>query len=87
MAIFCAIYPLLLISNFGVLTLLFSLFTTYALLALDAIATELEDPFGHEDNDLPLGAICNTIEIDLREMMQDAELPEKMRPDKHFRLL
>ncbi|EMO7186209.1 hypothetical protein RI834_001016 [Pluralibacter gergoviae] len=86
-AIFCAIYPLLLISNFGVLTLLFSLFTTYALLALDAIATELEDPFGHEDNDLPLGAICNTIEIDLREMMQDAELPEKMRPDKHFRLL
>ncbi|MGL4429756.1 MAG: bestrophin family ion channel [Silvania sp.] len=28
--IFCAIYPLLLINNFGVLTLLFSVFTTYA---------------------------------------------------------
>jgi len=85
--IFCAIYPLLLIDNFGFLTLLFSIFTTYALLALDAIATELEDPFGHEDNDLPLSAICNTIEIDLREMVEDSELPEKMKPDKHYRLL
>ncbi|MEG1210847.1 MAG: bestrophin family ion channel [Leclercia sp.] len=85
--IFCAIYPLLLINSFGVLTLLFSVFTTYALLALDAIATELEDPFGSEDNDLPLNAICNAIEIDLREMVKDSRLPEKMLPDKNFRLL
>ncbi|WP_244323750.1 bestrophin family protein [Mixta intestinalis] len=85
--VFCAIYPLLLINNFGVLTLLFSVFTTYALLALDAIATELEDPFGSEDNDLPLNAICNAIEIDLREMVRDSRLPEKMMPDKYYRLL
>lgn len=65
----------------------FSLFTTYALLALDAIATELEDPFGCEDNDLPLNAICNAIEIDLREMIKDTRLPVKIIPDKNYRLL
>lgn len=85
--IFCAVYPLLLIHDFGVLTLLFSIFTTYALLALDAIATELEDPFGTEDNDLPLNAICNAIEIDLREMVKDSLIPPKMKPDAHYRLL
>lgn len=85
--IFCAVYPLLLIHDFGVLTLLFSIFTTYALLALDAIATELEDPFGTEDNDLPLNAICNTIEIDLREMVKDSLIPPKLKPDAHYRLL
>lgn len=85
--IFCAVYPLLLIHDFGVLTLLFSIFTTYALLALDAIATELEDPFGTEDNDLPLNAICNAIEIDLREMVKDSLIPPKLKPDTHYRLL
>jgi putative membrane protein len=85
--IFCAIYPLLLIHSFGELTLLFSVFTTYALLALDAIATELEDPFGNEDNDLPLNAIYNAIEIDLREMVNDRNLPKKAMPDKNYRLL
>ena len=67
--------------------MLFSLFTTYALLALDAIAAELEDPFGCEDNDLPLNAICNAIEIDLREMVGDTLLPAKVRPDKYYRLV
>lgn len=85
--IFCAVYPLLLIRDFGFLTLLFSIFTTYALLALDAIATELEDPFGTEDNDLPLNAICNAIEIDLREMLKESIVPMKMKPDAHYRLL
>lgn len=85
--IFCAVYPLLLIHDFGVLTLLFSIFTTYALLALDAIATELEDPFGTEDNDLPLSAICNAIEIDLREMLKESIVPMKMKPDAQYRLL
>ena len=85
--IFCAVYPLLLIHDFGFLTLLFSIFTTYALLALDAIAPELEDPFGTEDNDLPLSAICNAIEIDLREMLNDSMVPAKMKPDAHYRLI
>lgn len=85
--IYCTIYPLLIIDSFGFLSLLFSLFTTYALLALDAIATELEDPFGREDNDLPLNAICNTIEIDLLEMIHEGRVPGKITPDKNYRLL
>jgi putative membrane protein len=84
--IFCTLYPLLLIDTLGYLSLLFSVFTTYTLLSLDTIAEELEDPFGYEDNDLPLDAICNTIDIDLRQMMGDHHHPTKSTPDRKYRL-
>ncbi len=36
-----------------------------------------KDPFGTENNDLPLDAICNAIEIDLLQMNDEAEIPAK----------
>jgi len=43
----------------------------------------LEDPFGMAPNDLPLNAISATIEINLREMIEDDEKPIPMKPDHH----
>lgn len=37
-----------------------------------------EDPFEHKITDVPLSALCNTIERDLREMLGETHLPEKM---------
>ncbi|HAL7312593.1 TPA: hypothetical protein H7B51_003544 [Escherichia coli] len=45
-----------------------------------------EDPFGTENNDLPLDAICNAIEIDLLQMNDEAEIPAKILPDRHYQL-
>ena len=37
-----------------------------------------EDPFENQVTDVPLTALCNTIERDLREMLQEKELPAKL---------
>ena len=40
-----------------------------------------EDPFENSVTDVPLTAICNTIEIDLKQMLSNEEvLPEKLEP-------
>ena len=43
-------------------------FIAYTFVALEAIADEIEDPFGTEDNDLALNAMSRTIEATLMEM-------------------
>jgi putative membrane protein len=39
-----------------------------------------EDPFEGRITDVPLNALCNTIERDLRELLGEAELPVKLQP-------
>ncbi|MGS9154853.1 bestrophin family ion channel, partial [Salmonella enterica subsp. enterica serovar Infantis] len=63
-----------------------SVLISYPLIALDALAEEVEDPFGTENNDLPLDAICNAIEIDLLQMNDERDIPAKRIPDKHDQL-
>jgi putative membrane protein len=47
---------------------------------------EIEEPFGISPNDLPLAAICRTIEIDLRESIHDRRIPPPLLP-VNFRLM
>lgn len=37
----------------------------YTFLGLDALSTEIEEPFGTQSNDLPLDAMVRSIEIEL----------------------
>jgi putative membrane protein len=39
-----------------------------------------EDPFENRVTDVPLSALCNTIERDLLEMLGETKLPEKLQP-------
>lgn len=59
---------------------------SYTFISLDCLAEELEDPFGIENNDLPLDAICNAIEIDLLQMNDETAIPPKILPDRHYQL-
>jgi putative membrane protein len=45
-----------------------------------------EDPFENRITDVPLTAMCNTIEIDLREMLGEKLLPIKAEPQNGFLL-
>ncbi|MFN6809575.1 ibestrophin, partial [Proteus mirabilis] len=38
-------------------------------------------------NDLPLNAICNTIEINLLEMQDITPLPIRVKPEQYYNLL
>jgi putative membrane protein len=50
------------------------------LFRLDAIADELEDPFGRDENDLPTDAIVRNIERDVLEALGVTELPPQLEP-------
>jgi ion channel-forming bestrophin family protein len=43
-----------------------------------------EDPFENRITDVPLTAICNTIERDLREMLGETDLPERIEAENGF---
>lgn len=84
--LFCTLLPFALVEDLRYMTPLVSVFISYTFLSLESLAEELEDPFGTAANDLPLNALCNTIEINLKEMDDQSPLPEKHRPDPFFNL-
>lgn len=44
-------------------------FILYVLASLELIAEEIENPFGQDDNDLPVDEICNNIEKHVEEIL------------------
>ncbi|MCA9655756.1 MAG: hypothetical protein H6712_08290 [Myxococcales bacterium] len=47
---------------------------------MEVIGDASEDPFERSMNDVPMNALCRTIEIDLRQMLGETELPEPEPP-------
>jgi putative membrane protein len=45
------------------------------------LGEELSDPFENTANDTPMTALCRTIEIDLRQMLGEADLPAPIEPE------
>ena len=52
----------------------------YTFFGLDALGDEIEEPFGMDSNDLPLDAICRSIEINLLESIGEKNLPIELKP-------
>jgi ion channel-forming bestrophin family protein len=47
---------------------------------MEKVGDTSENPFENGINDVPMSAICRTIEIDLKEMLGEEHIPEKLRP-------
>ncbi len=45
------------------------------------LGEELNDPFENRANDTPMTALCRVIEIDLRQMLGETDLPEPIQPE------
>jgi putative membrane protein len=78
--VYCYSLPFGVLHTIGALTPVVVLMMSYAFYGLDAIGDEIADPFGNDPNDLPLSAICTTIEIDLRQRLGEADLPAPAQP-------
>jgi putative membrane protein len=78
--IFCFIMPFGFADVLGPATPLAAGLVAYTFFGLDALGDELEEPFGTLPNDLPIAAIATVIEIDLRGMLGDKDLPEMPKP-------
>ncbi|UJH66051.1 bestrophin family protein [Allomuricauda sp. SCSIO 65647] len=63
-----------------VLMIFFSVLISWIFTTMEKIGSNSEDPFEGRINDVPMTALCRTIEIDLRDMLDEEHLPEKTRP-------
>jgi ion channel-forming bestrophin family protein len=78
--LYCILLPFGLIGAIGDLTPVVTAIVAYTFFGLDALGDEIEEPFGASDHDLPLAAICRTIEIDMRVALGERDLPPPLLP-------
>ena len=62
------------------LTVPFTTLVGWVFLMMELVGDYSENPFERLANDTPMYALCRTIEIDLREMLGETELPPKVVP-------
>ena len=58
----------------------FSVLISWIFATMESVGDNSEDPFEGRLNDVPMTALCRTIEIDLRDMLDEEELPEPVAP-------
>lgn len=86
--IFVMLLPFGLVGEFGKLghhtfvwlTIPFSILISWVFSTMEVVGDNSEDPFENYVNDVPMTALCRTIEIDLREMLGETDIPPKIQP-------
>lgn len=66
--------------HFTWLAIPFSAVVSWVFLSMDAVGEATENPFEGGANDIPMAALSRTIEIDLRDMLDEGDLPEPIAP-------
>jgi ion channel-forming bestrophin family protein len=61
-----------------------SLIISFVFAIIGKVGEVNEDPFENRITDVPLSALCNTIERDLREMLGEKDLPPKLEPQNGY---
>jgi putative membrane protein len=93
--LFCIILPLGFLGEFSKLTdkfgseiiwltIPFSVILGWVFLVLEQIGESTENPFEGSANDIPITQISRNIEIDLREMLGDKDLPPVIAPQNNL---
>ncbi len=54
----------------------------YVFLVVNQLGANLKNPFENKMSDTPMTALCRTIEIDLRQMLGEKDLPQPLMPEK-----
>jgi putative membrane protein len=67
--IYVTTLPLAFVTQFGYFSALIATFVFYVLVSMEVLAEEIEDPFGVDDNDLPLENICEKIKQNVEEVL------------------
>lgn len=67
--------------SYAFLSIPFSVLISWIFYTIEAVGDSSEDPFEGFINDVPMTALCRVIEIDLREMLGETNLPEKIKPE------
>ncbi|MCB0645485.1 MAG: hypothetical protein KDC49_02410 [Saprospiraceae bacterium] len=86
---FMLLLPFSLIGDFtkmqiGYLIIPVSVLVSFVFSIIGKVGEVNEDPFENRITDVPLTALCNTVERDLREMLGEMDLPQKTKVENGF---
>lgn len=70
-SIYCLLLPFGLYMDFGWYTVPLTMFISFAMIGLELMAQEIEEPFGLDCNDLPTGDIAMTIKRNVYELLEN----------------
>lgn len=65
LALFCFTIPFALVNIASWYAIVGASIVAFAMFGIDEIGVEIEDPFGYDENDLPLDEIGNQLEVDI----------------------
>jgi ion channel-forming bestrophin family protein len=67
--IYCLALPFQVVNELRVWTAVFVGLVSFTVFGIEAIGIEIENPFGHDANDLPLDRICETMERNIEDLI------------------
>jgi len=97
--LFCILLPFAMLSEFdslnntvsGVLkgymvwlVIPFSVLISWVYTSLDQVGESTENPFEGSPNDVPISQMSRTVEIDIREMLGETDLPPVLQPKNNI---
>lgn len=62
--------PLAFVTSFGYFSAFIATFVFYALVSMEVLAEEIENPFGHDDNDLPTDQLAENIQKGVSDVLK-----------------
>lgn len=72
--------PFGIMSEIGFFAVLISGIVAFLFLTIEHMAIDLQRPFENEPNDTPMNALSRTIEVNILEMLEAEDIPEKLKP-------
>ena len=89
--VFIVLLPFALVRDFSAMNITplmipVSVLIAFVFAIIGKVGEVNEDPFENRITDVPLTALCRTIERDLREMLGETDLPEKLTPQQGYLL-
>ena len=69
--VFCWLLPLAIVEDLGLMTPLASTLISFTFIAADLMSREISNPFDNTIHDTPMTALSRTIELNLREQMEE----------------
>ncbi|MBN9231515.1 MAG: hypothetical protein BGO90_13675 [Legionella sp. 40-6] len=77
---YALMFPFGWVGTFGFLIIPMMVMIVYILLGLEILSEELEEPFGKEDNNLPLGIIAKNITRNIAQIAEEPMIKKEVMP-------
>jgi len=82
--LFIAVLPFGLLDEFGITEIPLVTAVGCAFVFIEETSTHMQDPFENRPTDTAVTAIARTIEINIKQMLGETDVPEKLQPEEFY---